>query len=52
MDDADLEDDGEETTLLILPVNSDFSNENQSYDPDNNYEKLFNIYSFSFMYSL
>ena len=30
----DLQDDGEENTLIILPVYSNFSNENQSYDPD------------------
>ena len=35
----DLEDDGEQTALLILPVYSDFSNENKSYDPDNSYEE-------------
>ena len=33
----DLLDDNVENTPIILPVYSDFSNDNQSYDPDNSY---------------
>jgi hypothetical protein len=40
----DLQDDNEENTLIILPVDSNFSNENQSYDPDNSYEEDGNLY--------
>ncbi|MGY9107929.1 MAG: hypothetical protein ACKVG0_15650, partial [Alphaproteobacteria bacterium] len=35
----DLHDDAEDTTSIVLPLYSDFSDENQSYDPDNSYEE-------------
>ena len=35
----DLHDDAEDTISIVLPLYSDFSTENQSYDPDNSYEE-------------
>ena len=43
----DLQENNEEGTLITLPVYSDFSNENQSYDPDNSYEQDGSIYLYS-----
>ena len=40
----DLQDDNEENTSILLPVYSDFSNDNQSYDPDNSYEEDGDLY--------